>query len=92
LRALRSGGTLVSFGDTSGPQSTVTTAEVYWRWRTVRGTSMGSPREYRAMLAHVESATWHPVIDSVFALEELDAAARRLDAPERFGKVVLSIA
>lgn len=92
LRALRSGGTLVSFGDTSGPQSTVTTAEVYWRWRTVRGTSMGSPREYRAMLAHVESATWHPVIDSVFALNELDEAARRLDAPDRFGKVVLSIA
>jgi zinc-binding alcohol dehydrogenase/oxidoreductase len=91
LRALRTGGTLVSFGDTSGPQSTVTTAEVYWRWRTVRGTSMGSPREYRAMLAHVESATWHPMIDSVFALEELDEAARRLDAPERFGKVVLSI-
>ncbi len=91
LRTLRSGGTLVSFGDTSGPETTVTTAEVYWRWRSVRGTSMGSPREYRAMLAHVASAMWRPVIDSVFALDELDAAARRLDAADRFGKVVLSI-
>ena len=91
LRALRTGGTLVSFGDTSGPATTLTTAEVYWRWRTVRGTSMGSPREYRAMLDHVASATWRPEIDSVFALDELDAAARRLDAPDRFGKVVLRI-
>jgi NADPH:quinone reductase-like Zn-dependent oxidoreductase len=91
LRALRPGGTLVSFGDTSGATSTVTTAEVYWRWRTVRGTSMGSPREYRAMLAHVSTATWRPVIDRVFALEDLPEAARRLDAPDRFGKVVLSI-
>ncbi|HYZ82502.1 MAG TPA: zinc-binding dehydrogenase [Solirubrobacteraceae bacterium] len=91
LRTLRSGGTLVSFGDTSGPQTTLTTAEVYWRWRTVRGTSMGSPREYRAMLAHVAGATWRPAIDSVFGLDELDAAARRLDAHDRFGKVVLSI-
>jgi zinc-binding alcohol dehydrogenase/oxidoreductase len=90
LRTLRTGGTLVSFGDTSGPESTVTTAEVYWRWRTVRGTSMGSPREYRAMLDHVASATWRPAIDSVFSLDELDAAARRLDAPDRFGKVVLT--
>ena len=54
LRTLRRGGTLVSFGDTSGPETTLTTAEVYWEWRRVLGTSMGSPREYRAMLAHVE--------------------------------------
>ncbi|MFL5865178.1 MAG: zinc-binding dehydrogenase [Solirubrobacteraceae bacterium] len=91
LRTLRVGGTLVSFGDTSGPETTLTTAEVYWRWRTVRGTSMGSPREYRAMLAHVQSASWRPAIDSVFALEQMDEAARRLDAADRFGKIVLSI-
>ncbi|MGZ4169263.1 MAG: zinc-binding dehydrogenase [Solirubrobacteraceae bacterium] len=91
LRALRPGGTLVSFGDTSGPETTLTTAEVYWRWRTVRGTSMGSPREYRAMLDHVASTSWRPAIDSVFGLDEIAAAVRRLDAPARFGKVVLAI-
>jgi zinc-binding alcohol dehydrogenase/oxidoreductase len=91
LRALRVGGTLVSFGDTSGPETTLTTAEVYWQWRRVIGTSMGSPREYRALLAHVEQASWRPVIDSKFSLEEIDEAARRLGSPARFGKVVLAI-
>lgn len=91
LRALRRGGTLVSFGDTSGADTTITTSEVYWEWRRVLGTTMGSPREYRALLDHVEQASWRPVIDSVFGLEELDQAARRLTAPERFGKVVVSI-
>ena len=91
LRALRPGGSLVSFGDTSGEHTTITTAEVYWQWRRVLGTSMGSPREYRAMLAHVERASWRPVIDSVFPLHRLDAAAQRLTSPERFGKVVVSI-
>lgn len=91
LRTLAPGGTLVSFGDTSGPQTTVTTAEVYWQWREIRGTSMGSPREYRALLSHVETVAWRPVIDSVFGLEEIDAAADRLAARDRFGKVVLSI-
>jgi zinc-binding alcohol dehydrogenase/oxidoreductase len=91
LQTLRAGGTLVSFGDTAGPTSTLTTAEVYWQWRTVRGTSMGSPREYRAMLEHVDKASWQPLIDSVFSLEEFDHAAERLNARDRFGKVVLSI-
>jgi NADPH:quinone reductase-like Zn-dependent oxidoreductase len=92
LQALRTGGTLVSFGDTGGDTSTVSTAEVYWRWRRVQGTSMGSPREYEALLAHIADASWRPVVDSVFALEELDEAARRLLAPDRYGKVVLRIA
>jgi len=91
LRALRRGGTLVSFGDTSGGDTTVGTSEVYWEWRRVLGTSMGSPREYEALLDHVHEASWRPVIDSVFPLDRLDEAARRLQAPERFGKVVLSI-
>ena len=91
LRILRRGGTLVSFGDTSGPETTLTTAEVYWEWRRVLGTSMGSPREYRAMLAHVENASWRPVIDSVFGLDQIDQAVQRLNSGERFGKVVLSI-
>jgi zinc-binding alcohol dehydrogenase/oxidoreductase len=91
LRTLRTGGTLVSFGDTSGPQTTLETAQVYWQWRRVIGTSMGSPREYRALLAHVKQAVWRPVIDSVFPLERLDEAARRLRSSDRLGKVVLTI-
>ena len=92
LRALRTGGTLVSFGDTSGPETTLTTAEVYWQWRRVLGTTMGSPREYRALLAHVENASWRPVIDTTFPLEGVATAARRLTSDDRFGKVVLRIA
>jgi NADPH:quinone reductase-like Zn-dependent oxidoreductase len=91
LKALRTGGTLVSFGDTSGPTSTVTTSDVYWQWRRVLGTTMGSPREYRALIAHVGSAAWRPVIDSTFRLDELPQAAQRLNHPARFGKVVLTI-
>ena len=91
LRTLRVGGRLVSFGDTSGPETTLTTNEIYWQWRSVIGTSMGSPREYRALLAHVEDPPWRPVIDSVFPLEQIDAAVTRLGSGDRFGKVVLSI-
>ena len=53
---------------------------------------MGSPREFRALCAHIESATWRPVIDSEHALDDIAVAAHRLTEPERFGKVVVRIA
>jgi zinc-binding alcohol dehydrogenase/oxidoreductase len=53
---------------------------------------MGTPREYRRLLTHVEAASWRPVIDSVYSLAEINAAAARLNAPERFGKVIVQIA
>jgi len=47
--------------------------------------------EFDVFLAHCAEAAWRPVIDSVFTLAEAHAAHRRLDAPDRFGKIVLAI-
>jgi zinc-binding alcohol dehydrogenase/oxidoreductase len=91
LRALRWGGVLVNFGDTGGESSTIPVSEVYWSWRSIVGTTMGSPEEYRALLEHVSTHAWRPVIDSIHALEDIDAAARRLLDRDRFGKVVLRV-
>jgi NADPH:quinone reductase-like Zn-dependent oxidoreductase len=92
LKALGRGGVLVNFGDTGGDQSTIDVSDVYWAWRSIVGTTMGSPEEYDAMLEHVRSAAWRPVIDSVFPLERLGDAMARLDrAADRFGKIVISI-
>jgi NADPH:quinone reductase-like Zn-dependent oxidoreductase len=91
LGALARGGVLVNYGDTGGDEATIPVAELYWQWRSLVGTTMGSPSEFRALCEHIGSSSWRPAIDSVHALEDMDAAARRLTAPERFGKVVLRI-
>ena len=92
LKALARGGVLVNFGDTGGDQSTVDVADVYWEWRSIVGTTMGSPQEYGAMIDHVRTASWRPAIDSVFELERLGEAMARLDGgADRFGKIVISI-
>jgi NADPH:quinone reductase-like Zn-dependent oxidoreductase len=52
---------------------------------------MGSPEEYKALLEHASTRSWRPVIDSVHALEDIDAAARRLLDRNRFGKIVLRV-
>jgi zinc-binding alcohol dehydrogenase/oxidoreductase len=90
-RVLRRGGVLVSFGDTAGDTGHVPIADLFLEWRRMVGTTMGSPREFDAMLAHAEAAAWRPVVDSVFPLERAAEAHARLIEPDRFGKVVLAI-
>jgi zinc-binding alcohol dehydrogenase/oxidoreductase len=91
LRALRPGGRLVSFGDTARASVELELSRLYFGYFRIQGTTMGSPREFDALLEHVDGATWRPVIDSVFPLERAADAHRRLDAPVRFGKIVLAI-
>jgi len=91
LEALSPGGILVSFGDTAREQATVPLSTLYFKYLRIQGTTMGSPREFDALLAHVRQAAWRPLVDSVFPLAEAARAHERLEAPDRFGKVVLAI-
>jgi NADPH:quinone reductase-like Zn-dependent oxidoreductase len=91
FRCLRTGGTLVSFGDTSRDTVSLGVSNLYFGQWNIHGTTMGSPREFDALLAHVERAAWRPVVDSVYRLEDAAQAHQRMDEPDRFGKVVLRV-
>jgi zinc-binding alcohol dehydrogenase/oxidoreductase len=92
LRCLRRGGTLVSFGRTAGERAEIDIPQMYFGQWNLLGTTMGSPREFDALLEHVAGAAWRPVIDSAFPLERAADAHARLLQPDRFGKVVLEVA
>jgi NADPH:quinone reductase-like Zn-dependent oxidoreductase len=51
---------------------------------------MGNASEFAALLKAVDRGL-RPVVDSVYSLEDVQAALTRLDAAEQFGKVVLSV-
>src|SRR5262249_7120634 len=91
LRALRRAGRLVVLGGTGGPEVTLDVRAMYLSWQSILGTTMGSPRDFGAMLRIVEEATWVPVIDTVFPRGEAEAAHDRLRSGGHFGKVVLDI-
>ena len=91
FRCLRVGGTLVSFGDTSRDAVELSVSSLYFGQWNIHGTTMGSPREFDALLAHVERAAWRPVVDSVHRLEDAVQAHERMGHPYRFGKVVLRV-
>ena len=53
LRALRRGGRLVVFGGTGGPKVELDVRFVYLNWLSIRGTTMGSPDDFLALLRMV---------------------------------------
>ena len=82
---------MVVLGRKAADQGELPIQVLYWRQLTVLGTSMGSPADFRALLAHLETASWRPVIDSVYPLVDVAGAYERLDDASRFGKVLLSM-
>ena len=91
LGALRRGGRLVSVGRTAGPTGSVDVGTLFWQHLSVLGSSIGSPRDFAALLAHVAGASWAPVVDEVLPLSDVASAYERLDSPARVGKVVLDL-
>lgn len=92
VRALGRAGRLVTFGATGGPRATVDVRGLYLGWRSIRGTTLGSARDFTALLEMVERGAWQPVIDSVHPLADAEAAHDRMARGEHFGKLVLSVA
>lgn len=90
LDLLRSGGRIVSYGATLGPLKEVEMRRIFWRQLTVLGSTMGSPREFAAML-ELFGSHLRPVVDRVFPLAEAAAAHRHMEGAEQFGKIVLGI-
>ena len=88
---LRSAGRLVVVGKMAAAAATLDVQSVYWKQVDVLGSSMGSPRDFAALLAQVTARRWAPRVDSVFPLNEIAAAYTRLDAADRVGKVVLDV-
>lgn len=90
-RALRPGGRLVVVGQMASDTGSLRVQTLYWKQLDVRGSSMGSPDDFAALLTHVDGSTWVPAIDSSFALADIESAYQRLDSPDRVGKVVLEL-
>jgi NADPH:quinone reductase-like Zn-dependent oxidoreductase len=88
---LRAGGRIATYGATTGPLKEYVLRNIFWRQITVLGTTMGSPREFAAMLRLYEDGRLRPVVDKVFPLAEAAAAHRRMEEAGQFGKIVLGI-
>ena len=91
IRALTTGGRLVTFGATTGAQGVTDLRILFWRQLQLIGSTMASRSEFREMLRVALRGDLQPIIDSSFPLSEIGAAHERLESGEQFGKVVVTV-
>ncbi|MCW3101314.1 MAG: oxidoreductase [Chthonomonadaceae bacterium] len=91
VSCLRPGGRAVVFGATVGPRPSLDARPFFYGQFDLLGTTMGSPSDFAALLDLVERENIHPVIDSVWPLDDLASAHRRLESGKQCGKVVVDI-
>lgn len=87
--SLRKGGRLVTCGATTGAEVRVDLRHVFFKSLSLLGSTMGTLQELKAVLGHVAAGRMRPVVDSVFPLDEIAEAHRRLADRAVFGKVVV---
>lgn len=92
LRVARRGGNLVTCGATTGAQPGADLHRLFVRQLSIHGSTMGSLTEFERLIACYENGAFRIPIDSTYALEDTAAGLQRLSAPDRFGKIVISIA
>jgi zinc-binding alcohol dehydrogenase/oxidoreductase len=90
LTIVRPGGRVVTYGGTAG-DAKIRMFPVFWNQLDVRGSSMGSPADFRAMLQFVSKHDIKPAIDRVYDMDDVVAAAERLNEAGQFGKIVLRV-
>ena len=90
LKSLKSAGTLVTCGATTGPGVGIDLRHLFARQLTLLGSYMGTMGELHEVLKHVFAGRLKPVVDRVFPLSELRAAHEHMEKSEMFGKIVVT--
>ncbi len=92
LDVARPGARMVIYGSTLGAVPGMVLRRIFWKQLDVRGSTMGTPPEFKAMVDLFAAGVAKPAIDRVFPLAEAGAAQARLQDSTQFGKIVLSCA
>ena len=84
------GGRVVSYGATLGAVPNLEVRRIFWKQLNVLGSTMGSPRDFAAML-QLYADGLRPVVDQVLPLAQAADAHRRMEEGQQFGKIVLKM-
>jgi NADPH:quinone reductase-like Zn-dependent oxidoreductase len=87
--ACAKGGRIVVCGATGGHEPTLNLRHVFWRQLSVLGSTMASKSRLHTIVDLVAAGRLRPVVDRVYALDEIQEAHRRLESRAAFGKLVV---
>jgi NADPH:quinone reductase-like Zn-dependent oxidoreductase len=90
LRCIRPGGTVAMIGILSGSAMSTSLGLIITRQVRLQGVTVGHRDGFEAMLRAIDQHRLKPVVDRVFAFEELKEAMAYLQSGAQFGKVCLA--
>ena len=90
LKSIKSGGTLVTCGATTGPNVGIDLRHLFARQLSLLGSYMGTMGELHEVLKHVFAGRLKPVLDRAFPLSEIRAAHEYMEKSQMFGKIVVN--
>jgi NADPH:quinone reductase-like Zn-dependent oxidoreductase len=90
VKSLKTGGTLVTCGATTGPKVELDLRFLFSRQLAVLGSYMGTLSELHEVLNHIFAGRLKPVIDRIFPLQDIRTAHEYLEKSQMFGKIVLN--
>ncbi|MCC6754128.1 MAG: zinc-binding dehydrogenase [Saprospiraceae bacterium] len=91
VQLARPGGRIAVYGGTGGKMSDIVPQQIFWKQISIYGSTMGSQDDFAGFLALVNEKKLKPVIDSVYRLQNTDAAFQRMESQDQFGKIVLRV-
>lgn len=90
LRAVRPGGTISMIGVLAGSNLNASLGLIVTRHICLRGITVGSREDFRAMVRAICRHAMHPVVDRIFPFEQLHQALQYLASGKHFGKICIS--
>jgi len=90
LRCVRPGGTLAMIGVLTGGEMATSLGLIVTRQVRLQGITVGHRDGFETMLRAFEQHQIHPVVDRVFAFDELKPAMAHLKSGAQFGKVCIA--
>lgn len=91
LRSVASGGKIVQIGVLTGFGPRPDLARLQWENADIIGVTVGSVEHFRTMNQFLSEHAIHPVVDRVYAFDEVPEAYAHLRAGSHFGKIVVKL-
>lgn len=90
IQCAKRGGRVITFGSTTGAETTINLRQIFGKNLTIHGVYMGAKGEFSELMKFFPNKL-KPVIDSVYSLEQVQKAYEKLLSRQFFGKIVVRI-
>ncbi|MBK7243648.1 MAG: zinc-binding dehydrogenase [Saprospiraceae bacterium] len=80
------------YGGTQGLIGNLMPQQIFWKQISIFGSTMGNDQEFRDMLDVINTYKIVPIVDFVYAFEDVNLALLRMSQGDQFGKIIIKMA